>query len=72
MGEFIKVDVVLGSCLGIEECGECVKVCPLNIFEVEGNRPFVVESNEDECTLCDLCIQVCKNGAINIHKLYES
>lgn len=30
-----------------------------------------VESNKDECTLCDLCLQGCEVDAITIHKLYE-
>jgi NAD-dependent dihydropyrimidine dehydrogenase PreA subunit len=72
MGEFIRVAIVIESCAGIEKCGECVKVCPVNVFEAEGNIPSVVESNEDECTLCDLCIEACKKDALKIYKLYES
>ena len=71
MGEFIKVGIDFGSCVGVEKCGECIKVCPVNIFEAEGKDTTIVESNEDECTLCELCTQVCKPGAITIRKLYE-
>jgi NAD-dependent dihydropyrimidine dehydrogenase PreA subunit len=27
--------------------------------------------NEDECILCDLCLQRCPTDAIAIHKLYS-
>jgi NAD-dependent dihydropyrimidine dehydrogenase PreA subunit len=43
----------------------------VNIFGKEGDNPSVIEDNEDECTLCDLCIQACIPKAITIRKLYE-
>ena len=72
MSEFIKVDIDFSKCLGIEACGGCVDVCPVNIFEREGDKPEVVQENEDECTLCDLCIQACSQGIITISKLYDA
>ena len=71
MSEFIKLEIDLNKCTGIKECGECLRVCPVNIFTPNGDYPMAVESNEDECTLCDLCLQGCKADAITIHKLYE-
>ena len=71
MSEFIKLEIDLYKCTGIKECGECIRVCPVNIFTPNGDYPIPVESNEDECTLCDLCLQGCKTDAITIHKLYE-
>ena len=71
MSEFIKVKIDFPTCVGIAECGGCVKVCPVNIFGKEGDDPSVIENNEDECTLCDLCIQACTPKAITIRKLYE-
>jgi len=41
-----------------------------NIFSSNGDYPKAVEANEDECTLCDLCLQGCEVDAIAIHKLY--
>jgi NAD-dependent dihydropyrimidine dehydrogenase PreA subunit len=72
MSEFIKIEIDLLKCSGIESCGVCVNACPVNAFEAKGDKPFVVEENEDECTLCDLCIQACDPDAIKIIKLYES
>jgi len=71
MSEFIKLGIDLDRCSGIEKCGECIRVCPVNIFASDGDYPKAVEANEDECTLCDLCIQACEVNAITIRKLYE-
>ena len=38
---------------------------------MEGGRPVVVGENEDECTLCELCLQVGVPDTITIVKLYE-
>lgn len=71
MSEFIQVLITEDRCTGISGCGKCVQVCPVNIFDVEGDRPLVVEDNQDECTLCDLCLQECTPDAIVLRKLYE-
>ena len=71
MSEFIKLDIDLDRCSGIKKCGECISVCPVNIFISNGDYPKSVEANEDECTLCELCLQNCQADAITIHKLYE-
>ena len=71
MSEFIELDIDFDRCRGIEDCGECVRVCPVNIFSSNGDYPKTVEANEDECTLCDLCLQACEVNAIRIRKLYE-
>ena len=72
MSEFIKIEIDFSRCVGIGECGGCVKVCPVNIFGKDGDNPSVIEDNEDECTLCDLCIQACTPKVITIRKLYET
>ena len=71
MGEFIKAEIDFIKCSGILECGKCITVCSVNIFERKGNKLALIEENEDECTLCDLCLETCAPGAIVIHKLYE-
>ena len=69
--EFINVVVDALSCLGIAKCQECIKICPVNLFEAWKGYPRVVEENQDECTLCNLCLEVCKPKAITIRKLYQ-
>ena len=71
MGEFIRVDIDLSKCTDMSDVGKWVQVCPVNIFKVEDDQPAVVEENEDECTLCMLCVEAFPPGAIIIHKLYE-
>jgi NAD-dependent dihydropyrimidine dehydrogenase PreA subunit len=72
MGEFIKVDIDLSKCGDMSDAAQWVQVCPVNIFAVEDNQPVVVEENEDECTLCMLCIEAFPSDAVTIHKLYET
>lgn len=72
MGEFIKVIIDRAKCGSPEEIQRWVRVCPVNIFKMDGDAPVVVEENEDECTLCDLCRQQADTpGAVAIVKLYE-
>jgi len=53
----IKVD----KCNG---CGDCVKVCPINILEVKGRDLKV--NDPEKCTLCLACVESCPKKAINI------
>ena len=71
MGIFIQVEIDREKCLGPEKSGECARVCPVNIFEVQEGRIVVLEENEDECILCNLCLDKCQPSAISINKLYE-
>ncbi len=70
---FIRVEVdngVVEKSPGLAE--KLVEVCPVNIFKV-GSKPNTVEtveSNLDECTLCDLCMQASPKG-VRVVKLYE-
>ena len=70
MGYFVEVSIAQDQCLGLKDCGACVRVCPVNIFEKDGQRPRVATANEDECILCDQCRQECAPGAITIAKKY--
>ena len=71
MGEFIQIKIDYDKCGEPNECEEWVRICPVNIFKMEGDRPVVIEENEDECTLCELCLQTGVPGTITIVKLYE-
>jgi ferredoxin len=71
MNIFIKVNIINKKCIGIKECGQCINVCPVSIFDKRANEPIIVQNNEDECTLCDLCLNSCPTDAVQIIKLYE-
>ena len=69
---FIRVELDAALCAGAKECAECVSVCPVNVFRIAGGAVETDEGNEDECTLCELCIERCTRGALRIIKTYES
>ena len=47
------------------------EVCPVGIFEASQTGVRIVESNLDECTLCDLCLEAAPKGTIQVIKRYE-
>lgn len=48
-----------------------VEVCPVNIFAQAADQSLqIVEKHLDECTLCELCLDVGAPGAVKIKKLY--
>ncbi|MGD0260328.1 MAG: 4Fe-4S binding protein [Verrucomicrobiota bacterium] len=48
-------------------CGECVKICPVEIYKLEGDRVSV--GNSDECSGCQSCLSVCEAQAIIISEV---
>lgn len=51
---------------------QLVAVCPVNIFGKNGSSVHVIEEHQDECTLCELCLQLVPRHGLNIHKLYAN
>jgi NAD-dependent dihydropyrimidine dehydrogenase PreA subunit len=45
-------------------CGECVSICPVEIYKQEGDR--IVVGSSDECSNCQSCVSVCTSEAITI------
>lgn len=50
-----------GNCVG---CGECIDVCPVNVYELQDGKSVPV--NEEECVGCESCVEVCENSAITV------
>ena len=70
MGVFIQITVVqdgLSAVLSQQIAG----VCPVDIFAVEDGRLVVKAEEEDECTLCELCLKAAPARAIRIYKAYS-
>ena len=70
MGVFIQITVQqedLSPALSQQIAG----VCPVDIFAVEDARLVVKPEEEDECTLCELCLKAAPAGAIRIYKTYS-
>ncbi len=43
-------------------CGECVDICPAEVYVIEGGKAVPV--NIEECTECCSCVEVCPTEAI--------
>lgn len=70
MGLFVRVAVEAGQ-LSAAQGRALVALCPVDIFAMAGERLTVRPEEEDECTLCELCLKAAPAGVIVIHKLYN-
>jgi len=61
MGWTVTVDA--DKCNG---CGECVDVCPVEVFELQDGKSVV--TNEEECLGCESCVEVCETSAITVEE----
>ena len=59
-----QVTVDKDVCTG---CGECVEVCPVEVFELIDDKSEPV--NVDECMGCESCVEVCEDGAITVEEI---
>lgn len=59
-----QIDVDEEKCIG---CGECVEVCPSDVYEIQDEKSVVV--NEEECVGCESCLDVCEQEAITLNEI---
>ncbi len=72
MPMFVHLEVDADVAADKDLAAKLVEVCPVNIFEQDADgKSVVVEENEDECVLCDLCVQAAPEGKVRVIKLYE-
>ncbi len=72
MPMFVHLEIDPAAAADTELAKKLVEVCPVNIFEQDpAGKCIVVEENEDECVLCDLCVQAAPSGQVRVVKLYE-
>jgi len=45
-------------------CGECVNICPSEVYKLDGDR--VVVGNTADCSNCQSCTSVCEPQAITV------
>lgn len=68
---FIRVDIDPSVQQDPALCKRLVEVCPVDIFRLDdAGHVGTVESNLDECTLCDLCLQAAPDR-VRVVKLYR-
>lgn len=70
MGMFIKVEIDEAKCT-LDGGIKLVSVCPVKIFDLRNGRVVIEPDNEDECTLCGLCLEIYPKGAVTIRRLYR-
>jgi len=58
------VEVDHQKCKG---CEECVEVCTVKVFEIQGGKAVPV--NVKDCMGCGSCVEVCKEKAITVKEL---
>jgi NAD-dependent dihydropyrimidine dehydrogenase PreA subunit len=69
---FIRVEVDPEAAADAELAKKLAEVCPVNIFDLDSDgKVVVVQENEDECVLCDLCVQAAPAGHVKVLKLYS-
>ncbi|MFO8090730.1 MAG: 4Fe-4S binding protein [Desulfatiglandaceae bacterium] len=56
-----KPEVDEEKCVG---CGECVDVCPVDVYELQDEKSVPV--NAEECIGCESCVEVCEHDAITV------
>jgi NAD-dependent dihydropyrimidine dehydrogenase PreA subunit len=49
-----------------EGCGECVDICPMEVFEMQNEKSVAV--NADACEGCESCVETCEPGAITLEE----
>ncbi len=59
----VTIKIVHEKCDGAG-CGECADVCSMDILVIDEEK--ITIKNPDECSLCEVCIDVCPNEAIII------
>lgn len=72
MGMFISVEVDRQLCTAPGGSSRCASLCPVDILRLESSGLVVDPDKEDECTLCDLCLEACQANALRIVRLYET
>jgi NAD-dependent dihydropyrimidine dehydrogenase PreA subunit len=70
-GTFIDVEVDASIAGDLELARKLSEVCPVDIFAAGADGIEIVESNLDECVLCELCINAAPAGTITVLKLYS-
>ena len=68
---FIDVEVDASVAADTELARKLEEVCPVDIFEATDSGVKVVETNLDECVLCNLCVDAAPEGSVRVIKLYE-
>ena len=70
-GMFIRCEVIGPAASDPAVAKQLAGVCPVDIFADEGGKVRIVDANLDECILCGLCLDIGREGAVRVIKLYD-
>jgi NAD-dependent dihydropyrimidine dehydrogenase PreA subunit len=70
MGIFIRIELD-SSRFSSHLAAQLVSLCPVDIFALEGEKVQVRPEQEDECILCERCLEAAPVGALAIRKTYK-
>jgi NAD-dependent dihydropyrimidine dehydrogenase PreA subunit len=70
MGVFIQIEVHQND-IPLQTSEQIVSLCPVEIFMLSGGGLGLQSDREDECTLCELCLDAAPAGSLIIHKNYK-
>ena len=72
MGMFIQIELDRTVKWPAAVARQLVEVCPVDIFELaRDGKVRTIEANEDECTLCELCLPIAPQGSLRVVTLYD-
>jgi NAD-dependent dihydropyrimidine dehydrogenase PreA subunit len=71
MGTFIQI-AIDESWANSADALSLVKECPVDIFEWKNETLVTRPEQEDECTLCELCLEFAPAGVLTILKSYKA
>ena len=54
-------EIDIETCTG---CGECVEVCPTEVFEIQDGKSVIVQP--EECIECGACVDACPEECITL------
>ncbi len=48
------------------DCGECISVCPQNVFSFDEEWNITLKT--ENCVLCGKCVEACPHNALSLHQ----
>ena len=71
MGLFVQVKIDQSKFSTRQARELCARVCPVDALKATEEALQIDGENEDECILCDLCIQNAPQGAVKVVRTYQ-
>lgn len=71
MGMFIEINLQKDK-LTPRSSQLLASVCPVDIFIMKDHELRLQQDRDDECTLCERCLDVAPLGAVRIRKTYKN